>query len=125
MPTKFELNGVQLTLDILPFESNGQGGWHNATVTTPDGQTIHVGGGWVHSAESASHDNRCSGLAVDACPQVYWPGAVREGDFEAYDAADIGDIDGLMQAVGLSSGERQQAVSAVQDASREAFLSRD
>jgi hypothetical protein len=121
MATKFKLNGVDLALELLPAE----GGWHNATVTTPDGQTIHVGGGWIYTSESALRQNRCSGLAVDTCPEVRWPGATKEGDFEPYDAADIGDIDGLMQAVGLSSQERQQAVSAVQEASREAFLSRD
>jgi hypothetical protein len=121
MTTKFELNGVQLTLELLPEESE----WCNAIVTTPDGQTIHVGGGIIHTRESASHENRCRGLAVDTQPGVYWPGAAKEGDFEPYDAADIGDIDGLLRAVGLSSQERQQAVSAIQEASREAFLSRD
>jgi hypothetical protein len=121
MTTKFELNGVQLTLELLPEESE----WCNATVTTPDGQTIHVGGGWIHTHDSALRQNHCSGLAVDTQPGVYWPGATKEGEFEPYDAADIGDLDGLMRAVGLSRGERRQAVSAIQEASREAFLSRD
>jgi hypothetical protein len=116
-----ELNGVQLTLELLPAED----GWCNGVVTTPDGQTIHVGGGWIHTHDSALRQNRCSGLAVDTCPEVRWPGATKEGDFEPYDAADIGDLDGLMRAVGLSSQERQQAVSAIQDASREAFLGLD
>jgi hypothetical protein len=118
---KFQLNCVELKLELV---SSGDG-WHNGVVTTPDGQVFHVGGGWTHTPESALRDNHCRGLAVDACPGIRWPGAVEEGEFEAYAGDDIGDLDGLLRAVGLSNEERQQAVCVVQDASREAFLALD
>lgn len=102
MTTTLSLNGVDCTLTLGKIESDSdRGGWVNGTIRTPDGQTFAVGGGWIHSPESALHANRCAGLQTDTHPELYWPGAVSEGDFAAYEGYDNGDLGGLAAAVGL------------------------
>lgn len=60
------------------------GAWRNATVTV-DGRSFRVGGGNVHTEESARAHNRSEGLQIDEYPEMHWPGAARAGRFVAYD----------------------------------------
>ena len=101
MATK-ELNGVMLTMTLEVAELNEDGGgWRNGFVTLPDGREFDVGGGWIHSAETARHRNNCNGLQPEAHPNIYWPGAVEAGDFSAYKGYENGDLKKLADALGL------------------------
>lgn len=100
-------------------------GWRNGYAMLADGQRIDVGGGWVHTCDTARSANAAEGLQTEAHPDIYWPGAVEEGDMEPYAFADIGDIVGLAEALGLDDDDVPALVTAVQAASREAHQSPD
>ena len=119
-----KLNGIECTLTLGPDE----GGYRNGKVSLPDGRKFAVGGGNIHTAESALASNRQSGLQTDTHPEIHWPGAQVVGDFDAYDGYGLGDLDGLAEAVGINidrdtpAGDRnwRELVLAVQVASEAA-----
>lgn len=102
MATK-TINGVlvRMTLEVAQMNDDTGSGWRNGSVTLPDGREFDVGGGWIHSAESARHDNNCHGLQPESHPNICWPGAVEAGDFSAYEGYDNGDLEELADAIGL------------------------
>ena len=103
MATK-KINGIMITmtLEVAQMNDDTGSGWRNGSVTLPDGREFDVGGGWIHSAESARHDNNCHGLQPEAHPNIYWPGAVEAGDFSAYKGYENGDLEKLADAIGLN-----------------------
>lgn len=127
--TSMKLNGIDIAMELDAIESmeSDEGTnirWRNGTVTLPDGRQFAGGGGWIHSTETANQENERQGLQTTQYPEMYWPGELSEGDFEAYGWADIGDIDDLMEAVGMDSDDRDQreiALEVLQCLSAEAY----
>lgn len=115
------------TACTMTLEDGGE--YLNGLVTLADGRKFNVGGGNIHSAESASHENNCNGLQVDTHPEMHWPGAVSEGDFAAYQGYENGDLDKLAAALEIEidrdtdegDANWKELVADVQKASRRAF----
>ena len=127
MATTFTFRGVPLVMTLGPaVPAEGGGAYRNGTVTAPSGRRFGVGGGWIHSAASALHENHCHGLATDTHPDIYWPGAMSEGSFEPYYGYDTGNLDGLAAELGVNidldtdEDNWRELVEAVQSASADA-----
>lgn len=58
--------------------------WRSGAVTTPDGDQILMGGGWVEDAESAGQKNEELGIAGGLRQGVQYPNEVCPGDYSPY-----------------------------------------
>ena len=108
-----ELNGKTIIMKLGEVEENEHAKWRNGRVTVDD-RVFDVGGGWIHSEESAEQLNQCHGLQVSQHSTLHWPGATFAGDFAPYGCADMGDLEELMKYVGMNYDDDAQLREAVE-----------
>lgn len=80
----------------------------NGTVTL-DGKRFDVGGGWILSAEAAENENNCQGYSYyGSGPNPYegCPGFACEGSFLPYKGDETGDIDELIEHLGIDPNNK-------------------
>lgn len=71
---------------LLDADSDRETGaaWMNGQVTTPDGETVDMGGGWIESEESANQKNEEAGIAGGLRQGVSYLNETVPGEFTAY-----------------------------------------
>lgn len=88
---------------LAPDSDRDHGAWRNGVLTIA-GRDYSVGGGHIHTDDSAAEQNRCNGLQPEQFPHMDWPGAASAGDIEPYQGYECGDCAGVARAI---LGERR------------------
>jgi len=71
-------------LGDLESDSSCGGKWRSGEVTTPDGDSVSMGGGWIETAESANQANEEAGIAGGLRQGVFYPNETIAGQFRPY-----------------------------------------
>jgi hypothetical protein len=94
--------------------------WRNGEVTTPGGDAVPMGGGWIESAESADLKNEELGIAGGLRQGVSYPNEVQAGAYTPYGYGE--DESGWQDAVmPVLLGEDWQQHPDADDAARKIF----
>jgi len=94
--------------------------WKNGTVTTPDGDMVDMGGGWIENEESANQKNEEAGIAGGLRQGVSYPNETVAGSFSAYGYGE--DESGWQKEImPLVLGEDWENADEADEAARQIF----
>lgn len=103
------------------FPEEGQQGWTNGRLDI-DGTSFSVGGGWIHSADSAENANACEGYSYHGSGlSPFERFAHHEGDFHPYRGDEMGDVEGVMRHLGITGKKHEEVEEVLVEMSRESY----